>query len=183
MGGEKNQDGIDMYNLSRLQQQYRIAIWEGFEKIRSTPGYEEVFLLDTASQLGVRMSRILHGEYTLTLKDSMTYQTFDDAIGVSGAWTTVSYEGRKITMRNRPSWQIPYRSLIPRKIDNLLVAGRCFSFEPGLVEDARIIGTCLITGHGAGVGAAVAADSKTPARDVDIKRVQRILKDQNVYMG
>ena len=183
MGGETNQNGIDLYTLSELQQNYRIAIWEATEKIRSTPGYEEVFLLDTASQLGVRMSRILHGEYTLTLKDSMTYRTFDDAIGVSGSWTTVSYDGRRIAPKNRPSWQIPYRSLVPKKIDNLLVAGRCFSFDPKMVEDARIIGTCLITGHGAGAAAAVAAGTNTTARDVDIRRVRQTLREQNVYLG
>ena len=76
MHGKDNQDGIDMYTLSELQRQYRIEIWEKVQKIRSTPGYESVFLLDTASQLGVRMSRILAGVYRLTLADSMTYKKF-----------------------------------------------------------------------------------------------------------
>ena len=183
MYGQENQDGIDLHTLSRLQQQYRIEIWESTEKIRSTPGYEQLFLLDTASQLGVRMSRILDGEYQLTLEDSMTYRQFDDNIGISGAWTTMLYNGRKIPPEKRPLWQIPYRSLLPKKTDNLIVAGRCFSFEEKLVEDTRIIGTCLVTGHGAGVAAAVAVAARTTARAVDIERVQSELKNQNAWLG
>ena len=144
MHGEDDQDGIDLYTLSELQQKYRIKIWEKVEEVRSIPGYEKVFLLDTASQIGVRMSRILEGEYRLTLKDSMTYKTFDDVIGISGAWTTIIYKGRKVSKTQRPLWQIPYRSILPKKTKNLLTAGRCFCFEKALVEDARIIGTCLV---------------------------------------
>ena len=183
MYGEEDQDGIDLRTLSRLQQKYRIDIWERTEKIKSTPGYEQVYLLDTASQLGVRMSRILDGEYTLTLEDSMTYKKFDDCIGISGAWTSMLYQGEKIPPEKRPLWQIPYRSLLPRKTDNLIVAGRCFSFEKKLVEDTRIIGTCLVTGHGAGAAAAVATASKTTAGDVDINRVQALLKKQKAWLG
>ena len=168
MYGEEDQDGTDLRTLSQLQQKYRIDIWERTEKIRSTPGYEQVFLLDTASQLGVRMSRILDGEYTLTLDDSMTYKHFSDSIGISGAWTTMLYKGKQIRPEKRPLWQIPYRSLLPRKTANLLVAGRCFSFEEKLVEDTRIIGTCLVTGHGAGAAAAVAVAERTTAKEVDI---------------
>ncbi len=183
MGGEQDQNGIDLYTLSELQRKYRIQIWESARRIRSTPGYEEVYLLDTAPQLGVRMSRILRGEYTLTLADSMTYRTFDDVIGICGAWTTVEYNGQKISPKNRPLWQIPYRSLLPKKTRNLLVAGRCFSFEAKLVEDARIIGACLVTGQAAGAAAAVIVQTNAEARDVDVKKVQQLLRTQNAYLG
>lgn len=183
MHGDDNQNGIDLYALSELQQKYRIAIWEQSQRIKKTPGYEEVFLLDTAPQLGVRMSRILDGQYRLTLDDSMTYKRFDDSIGVSGAWTNLLYKGKRIKPNERPSWQIPYRSLLPKKTSNLLVAGRCFSFEKNLVEDARIIGTCLVTGQGAGVAAAVAVASGKAVSDVDSKRLQTILKEQKANIG
>lgn len=156
MWGKENQNALDVINLSQLQMDYRREIWENVQKIRQTPGHEEVFLLDTASQLGVRMSRILDSEYRLTLKDTMTFKSFDDVIGISGAWRNMLYKGEKILETERPLWQIPYRSLLPKKTDNLLVAGRCFCFERDLVEDARIIGTCLVTGHGAGAAAGLA---------------------------
>jgi len=183
MHGLDDQNGIDMQTLSELQLQYRKEIWESVEKIRQTPGYEEVYLLDTASQMGVRMSRILEAEYRLTIEDTMTYRNFDDAIGISGAWTSMLYKGKRVLRHERPLWQIPYRSLLPKKTENLLVAGRCFSFEQSLVEDTRIIGTCLITGHGAGVGAAIAANDRVKVQDIDRNKLRKTLEDQNVWFG
>lgn len=180
--GDK-QDGLDAWNLSKLQQQYRIDIWDKFKEMKNTPGYENVFLLDTASQLGVRMSRILKGEYTLTQEESMTHQTFKDVIGVSGAWTSIMYKNHKVNWNKRPKWQIPYRALLPKKTNNLLVAGRCFSFEPALYQDTRVIGTCLITGHGAGAGAAIALKQNTTPKKVDVTKVQKLLKSQNALLS
>jgi ribulose 1,5-bisphosphate synthetase/thiazole synthase len=183
MWGKENQDALDVENLSALQMDYRREIWESVQKIRKTPGYENVFLLDTASQLGVRMSRILDGEYRLTLEDTMTFRSFRDVIGVSGAWTTMLYKGKKVPTDERPYWQIPYRSLIPRKTDNLLVAGRCFCFERELVEDTRIIGTCLVTGHGAGAAAAVAVKDNELPRNISTGKLRNLLTEQGAWLG
>jgi hypothetical protein len=181
-GGKE--DALDAWHLSALQQQYRIDIWETFAKIHSTPGYEKLYIVDTASQFGVRMSRILDGEHTLTQEETMTHKTFADVVGISGAWTNILYKGRRIPWRtDRPLWQIPYRALLPQKTENLLVAGRCFSFERALFEDARIIGTCLVTGHAAGAAAALAVLHNTSAKSVDIARVQNLLKKQNANLG
>jgi hypothetical protein len=183
MTGGEHENGLDFKRLSELQREHRLEIWDQVQKIRATPGHEEVFLLDTAPQQGVRMSRILDGMYRLTLKDSMTYRTFKDSIGLSGAWTSVLYEGKRYETRDRPVWQIPFRSLVPKRIHNLLVAGRCFSFEEALFQDARIIGTCLITGHAAGAGAALAAGSGASVRDLDYKKVQELLKKQHAQLS
>ncbi|HUX94520.1 MAG TPA: FAD-dependent oxidoreductase [Bacteroidales bacterium] len=183
MHGDNDQNGTDIITLSNLQMKYRKEIWESVQRIKSTPGYEEVFLLDTASQLGVRMSRILDGEYRLTLDDSMTYKSFRDVIGISGAWTTMLYKGKAIKPENRPLWQIPYRSLLPRKTENLLAAGRCFCFEKELVEDTRIIGTCLITGHGAGAAAAIAVKDNELVRNIDTGKLKSLLINQGAWLG
>lgn len=183
MSGGQYENGIDFKKLSELQRQHRFDIWDQVQEIRSTPGYEKVFLLDTACQQGVRMSRILDGEYQLTLEDSMTYQSFDDVIGISGGWISVLYEGRRTAWRDRPMWQIPYRSLLPKKTQNLLVAGRCISFEKDLFQDTRIIGTCLVTGQGAGAAAAIASNQDKSTREVDINELQQLLKKQNVFLG
>jgi len=183
MWGKENQDALDVLNLSQLQMEYRKQIWESTQKLRQTPGYEEVFLLDTASQLGVRMSRIMDGEYRLTLEDSMTFKAFDDVIGISGAWTTMLYKGKKVTKAERPLWQIPYRSLIPKKTDNLLVAGRCFCFERELVEDTRIIGTCLVTGHGAGAAAGLAVKERELPRNINTRKLKQLLRQQGAWLG
>lgn len=183
MHGEDDQSGTDMLNLSRLQMKYRKTIWENVEKLKQMPGCEDVFLLDTASQIGVRASRILDGEYKLTLEDTMTYKNFDDAIGISGAWTTILYKGKKVKALERPHWQIPYRSLLPKTTDNLLVAGRCISFEQDLVEDTRIIGSCLVTGQGAGAAAALAVKKGERVRDIDRTQLRKLLEDQKVWFG
>ena len=183
MWGREDQDALDVLNLSRLQMDYRKEIWDNVQKIRNTPGYESVCLLDTASQLGVRMSRILDGEYRLKLADTMTFKSFDDAIGVSGAWTNVLYNGKKVAREDRPLWQIPYRSLVPRKTENLLVAGRCFCFERELVEDARIIGTCLVTGQGAGAAAGLAVKEREIPRNINIKNLKKELLKQGTWLG
>ena len=183
MWGDAKQDGLDVMNLSRLQQKFRLKIWEDVEKLRQQPGYEQVFLLDTASQLGIRTTRILNGCYQLTLKDTMTYRNFDDCIGVSGAYTTINYDGRKVPEKERPYWQIPYRALLPRHTDNLLVAGRCFSYEEALTDDAREIGTCLVTGQGAGTAAALAIKGNDAVRNVSTARLKSELEAQGVWFN
>jgi hypothetical protein len=183
MHGKDDQDGVDVLTLSELQLEYRKEIWENVEKIKNTPGYEEVFLLDTAPQIGVRMSRIVDGEYKLTLEDTMTYKSFNDVIGISGAWTTMLYNGKRVLPAERPMWQIPYRSLLPKTTENLLVAGRCFCFERALVEDTRIIGTCLITGHGAGAAAGLAVKEHITARNIDTGKLKKLLLEQGAWLG
>lgn len=183
MMGDNDQCATDVLNLSRLQKKFRKQIWESTEEIRKTPGYEQVYLLDTASQIGVRNSRILHGVYQLTQEDTMTFKSFDDVIGISGAWVTTSYNGNNVSSKERPYWQIPYRSLLPQNIDNLIVAGRCFCYEKDLREDARVIGTCLVTGQGAGAAAAIAVKNHELPRNIDINKLHRLLVEQNVWFG
>lgn len=183
MVGTGRGDALDFKYLSELQQQHRIDVWNKVQEIRKTPGYEEVFLLDTAPQFGVRMSRFLKGEYQLTLEDSMSYKSFKDVVGVVGGWTSFLYKGKKVDGGRRPQWQIPYRSLVPKKTENLLVAGRCFSFTKDLFQDARVIGTCLVTGHAAGAAAAQASRSGQSVRDLDVGKVQKVLVEQKAYLG
>lgn len=183
MYGVDDQDGVDALNLSKLQVEFRQKIWNNYQTIKKTPGYEDIFLLDTASQLGVRVSRIVDGEYKLTLEDTMTFKQFNDVIGISGAWTTILYKGKRVTKKERPLWQIPYRSIIPKKTDNLLVAGRCFCYEKELLEDARIIATCLITGQGAGVAAGVSVKDREKPRNINIEKLKKELINQDVYLG
>lgn len=176
------EDGLDVRNLSRLQRECRKEIWQYVEKAKRVPGYEKIFLLDTAPQLGVRATRMLKGRYCLTLDDSMRYKTFKDCIGMSGAWTSLPYKGKTIESKDRPVWQIPYRALLPEKTKNLIVSGRCFSFDRGLLEDAREVGTCLVTGQAAGTAAAMAVAQRTSMDEVDIAKLQSRLKAQNVRL-
>lgn len=101
---------------------------------------------------------------------------------MSGGSASVMFQGQKVKKRERPCWQIPYSSLLPKKCPNLLVAGRCFGFEKELVYDAREIGTCLVTGQAAGTASALALLKRTGVRDVDIEKLQKTLTEQNVKL-
>lgn len=70
----------------------------------------------------------------------------------------------------------------PQRCANLLVAGRCISFDEGLNYDAREIGTCFVTGQAAGVASALAANLRSSVQEVEIDKLQNTLRSQNVYL-
>jgi len=180
--GYKDVDATNLMQLSKVQSDLRMESWNIYFDIKSHPGYEEVFYLDSASQIGTRASRILSAKYKLKYEDTMTFRSFEDSIGVSGGWCRLPYKGQAIEARNRPIWQIPYRALVPQSVKNLLIAGRCFSFEKELLEDAREIGTCIVTGQGAGVAAAISSRQNIDNASVDIAQLQNSLRKQNVKL-
>ena len=165
-------DGLDVAELSRLELDHRRQIWKNLRQLRQTPGYEDVYLMETAPQLGVRITRALSGVETLTMKGVLDGKKFPDCVAVGGAWAGDHQE-----------WQIPYRALLPKKIDNVLAAGRCISGEPRMSDLIRVIPNCWITGHAAGCAAALAVRSGCRAREIDISRLQKLLLDQKAYLG
>jgi len=165
-------DGLDVADLTRLEMNHRRHIWNSVQRIRKTPGYEQVYLMETAPQLGVRISRLLAGTHQLTMKDVMAKRAFPDVVGVGGRWCA-----------KHPAWQIPYGALVPKRIDNVLAAGRCVSGEARMADLLRVIPPCFVTGHAAGVAAAVAVADGCRARDVDVAKVQTLLRKQGAYLG
>lgn len=165
-------NALDVRELTRLEIEHRRAIWKRVQTLRRTPGGESLFLLDTAPQLGVRISRILAGVETLTRADANRSRRFPNTIGVGGA-----DNGRG------PEWPIPYGVLVPKKLDGLLAAGRCVSVDEKLIESMRLIAACLVTGHAAGVAAALAVKDRCEPRQVDISKLQARLREQGAYLG
>ena len=165
-------DGLDPASLSRLELAHRRQIWENVEELRKTPSYQDVYLMETAPQLGVRITRVLSGVETLTMKGVTEGRKFPDCVAVGGAWAGDHQE-----------WQIPYGALLPKQIDNLLAAGRCISGEPRMSDLIRVIPNCFVTGHAAGCAAALAAEDRCPARDVELPKLQKLLKQQEAYLG
>lgn len=180
--GENDQDGLDVYNLTRLQMKYRKMMWERAMEDRKSPGCEDLFLLETPDQLGVRVSRVLNSVHNVEFEDSLRYVDYPDCIGFSGGDGNKFYSNAAMKGTERPIWQIPFRSLTPRRVHNLLVAGRCFGFDEGLTYDAREIGTCLVTGQASGTAAAIAAESRTCVREIDILKLRHSLKSQGVKL-
>ena len=165
-------NAIDIADLSRLEMEHRRNVWNQVQQIRQTPGCEQVYLLDTAPQLGVRISRVLEGTCQLTYKETREGKKFPDTVAVGGA------QGA-----NHVEWPIPYGVMVPKKIDGLLVTGRSVSADEKLLDDTRLIGACLLTGHAAGAAAAVAVQSGCRPRDVEIPKLQKLLTEQGAYLG
>ena len=165
-------DGLDIETLTKMEMDHRKFIWRNMQKVRKTPGYEKVYLMETAPQLGVRITRVLNGLGRVMFKDILAETKYPDVIGVGGASNAQHGE-----------WQIPYGALVPKTIDNVLAAGRCIDAELRMADLVRLIPNCFVTGHAAGVAAAVAAQDGCRPRDVEVPKVQKILKQQEAYLG
>ena len=165
-------DGLDVEVLTRMEMNHRKFIWKNMQKLRATPGYDRSYLVETAPQLGVRITRVLTGTNRVTLDDLRAGTQFPDVIGVGGA-----------SGANHGPWQIPYGALLPVKVDNLLAAGRCIDAETRMADLVRLIPNCFVTGHAAGVAAAVATQDSCCPRDVDVAKVQKVLRQQEAYLG
>jgi len=146
-------DGLDPRDLSLAEVEGQRAVVRGLEYIRTRmPGMEKAFLLDTSSQVGVRETRRIMGEYTLTKEDEVGGRRFKDAVASS-------------------LFDIPYRCLIPKRVDNLLVCGRCISTTHEAQGPIRNIPPCMITGQAAGVAAALAVKRSVQPRKLDPKEI------------
>jgi ribulose 1,5-bisphosphate synthetase/thiazole synthase len=165
-------DGLDVETLTRMEMNHRKFVWRNMQKLRQTPGYEKVYLMETAPQLGVRVTRVLIGADSITMASLRDGTKYDTVVGVGGA------SGRK-----HNEWQIPYGALLPVKVDNLLAAGRCVAAEMRMADLVRLIPNCFVTGHAAGVAGAVAAKDGVTPRAVDVAKVQKILREQEAYLG
>jgi len=133
---------------------------------KNMPYGKNAYIYDIAPQLGCRCSRRLVGEYVYTKLDIATAKKFDDVI----AWHSV------IPMVNDGApIEIPYRIMLPQKVENLLCPGRHLSADAETISGVTLIPQCVGTGQAAGVAAAVCVKDGTTTHNVDIKKVQKIL--------
>ncbi|MCA1839288.1 MAG: FAD-dependent oxidoreductase [Actinomycetota bacterium] len=144
------------------------------------PGFEASFLVDTPTQLGVRETRRTIGEHILTHDDVVGEGRFDDAIGCASWPEEFHWEGRHtdyVWLEEGTHYQMPYRMLISKGVDNLLVAGRCASADSKATASSRVIATSMVQGQAAGTAAAIATEKKVPVRGVDTDELRdRLLK-------
>ena len=130
------------------------------------------YLYDIAPQLGARCSRRLDGEIVLTPLDYATARKFDDVIAWHSCVPMIT-DGAPV--------EIPYGALLPKGVENLLAAGRHISADEKAINGVSLIPQCVGTGQAAGVAAAVAIKDGKTTHTVDIKKVQKILcQEQNV---
>jgi hypothetical protein len=175
-------DSTDVRDLTRAEIEGRQkAIW-AFEALRKyTPGFQNSRLRSFNSSLGTRESRKIIGEYILTEHDVKNQARFDDTIGIFPEF--LDAQGVVIMPTTGRYFQVPYGTILPQKVENLLVAGRCVSADRTAFAATRQMMCCTVTGQGAGVAAAVSLKQNVTCRQVDITRVQKALESQGVRTG
>jgi len=151
------------------------------------PGYENAWLLDTGTQIGVRESRRIEGEYAVTAEDALGGARFDDAIACC-AWPVEEHGADRATrwvwLPDGAYYQIPFRSLLPKGVGGLLVAGRCVSSTHEAQASLRVAGTCFALGEAAGTAAAMAVSTYGGAlRAVPTRALQDRLRLVGAYLG
>lgn len=139
------------------------------------PGFEKAFILDTASQVGTRGTRRIRGEHYITRDELMQGTRYHDEICLCQP----PYPKYKVT---DPVKSIPYRALIPVKVENLLVAGRCLSTDFEALKILRIIPPCMAMGQAAGTAAAMAVEQAVAPRRIDTAALRKKLIDQEVVL-
>ena len=130
----------------------------------------------TAPQLGTQGGRRIIGEYTVTEKDLETDEVFEDTIAV-----LANNDYHEISAKH-PTLCIPYRCLVPKRVDGLLVAGRAFSSADTINESFNIIPHCIAYGQAAGTAAAMAVKAGIQPRKVDYKALRANLVKQGVNL-
>ncbi len=179
-------DATKVEDIAKAEALLRLQIPEIVQFLQKhIKGFENCFLQESASTLGVRETRRILGEYILTEEDLIAGRRFDDVI-VHDAYYNIDIHnptggGMQEFTPVRP-YDIPYRCIIPRKIDNLLTAGRCISGTHRAQASYRVMSICMAIGQAAGIAAALSSQKKVYPRGLDVKLIQKQLSDCGVVL-
>lgn len=180
--------GVDVWDLT-------YAEWESRRQLRQVaaflrkyvPGFANSYVAESGATIGVRETRQIQGEYTITVDDLLGARKFDDVIA-RGAYPVDIHSptGKGTTLKRLPpgeAYDLPLRSLLPQGVEQLLVAGRCISGTHEAMSSYRVSPIAMATGHAAGVCAALAAQRGKPPRQVPAADVQGELIRQGADLG
>jgi len=159
-------DGLSVEDMVKSECEGRDRMMRLYDFAReNVPGFEKCVMLGAAEQMGVRQTRLLQGEYVVTKDDVKSRRHFADAV-----------------CRGR-DYYTPYRALLPKGIDNLIVAGRHYSVASDAQKMSREIPPCQAQGEAAGVAVALALQGDLALRDVDHVAIQRRMRAQGADPG
>ncbi len=162
--------------LTRAEIEGRRQALEYFRFLRDrVPGYEKAHLAGFGTQIGIRETRRVHGDYRLTREDVLAARRFDDQVGLCGAPVEDHHDGDGTKWEYLPEGQcvgIPFRTLVPRESENLLVAGRCFSATHDAHASVRSMAQCMAMGQAAGVAAALSAATGKAPRELPFAEIR-----------
>lgn len=162
-------NALSVRDLSRLEVEMRKANWKKVMEMRSTPGWEKVYTSNSASQIGVRQSRLVDAEFVIGREEIRRGLDFSDVVGWCG------HDGP------HAAFPICYRQILPKRIDNLLCAGRCLG-RGDTIDTFRLICPCFVTGQAAGVAAALSARQGVSPRELSYHALENELLRQGAYL-
>jgi hypothetical protein len=175
----ENIDPTDVWDLTKAEIEGRKRVLMAVDALKKyTPGFKKARLRTIGASLGTRESRKIIGEYELTEYDIKNQARFEDSIGICPEF--IDGYGIAIMPTTGRYFQVPYGIVLPQKVDNLLVAGRCVAGDRISHAATRQMCCCIVTGQGAGVAAAISVKDNVSCREVNITKVQEVLKNQGV---
>ena len=184
-----NIDGTSDEDLTRAELEERKKVVEAVKALREekVPGFENCYLLSTAPQVGIRESRRIRGEYTLTREDVLEGRKFPDGIG-RGAYPIDIHDPKGGPhffhfIKDGGSYDIPYRCLVPKRTEGLVISGRAVSCDHDALGSVRNQATVAAIGQAAGVAAALSAKEGVSPRELAIDRLRVGLLAQGAYLG
>ena len=182
-----NIDPLDPDDLTRAEIEARMQVMQLLAFFRKrVPGFEDARLAATGTQIGIRESRRIVGEYTLTRDDVLQGRHFEDAVARSAYPIDIHNPAGSGTTTHRlppgESYEIPYRCLVPKYVDRLLVAGRCISTTHEALASTRLTPTVMTLGQAAGTAAALAGKTGVALRDVDTSKLRQTLANDGVLL-
>lgn len=182
-------DGTVLEDLSWGEIEGRRQIRSVFRFLRErVEQFANAYIVDIAPQIGIRETRRLVGEYQLTADDVLSLRSFVDTIGVNG-WPMEIHRAGQMEIRwpletqGRNYYQLPYRMLLPRRVENLLVAGRCASMTHEGQSSARVSGPCFVMGQAAGTAADLALRHGVGPRAIKVSALQEALERDGAWLG
>ena len=180
-------DPLDPDDLTRAEVEARAQVMQLVEFFRKrVPGFENARIAATGTQTGIRESRRIVGEYTLTREDVLEGRRFEDAVARSAYPIDIHNPSGTGTTTHRlaegESYEIPYRCMVPAFVDRLLVAGRCISTTHEALASTRLTPTVMTLGQAAGTAAALAKQTGERLRSIDVPRLRSQLMDDGVLL-
>jgi len=180
-------DPTNAFDVSRAEILARKQINEmlTFLKENST-AFEHASLVSVANHIGIRESRKLKGVHILTTDELKNCVQFEDSIALGNYDIDIhnpTGSGTYIyAFKEDEYFSIPYRSLLPKEYDNLLVAGRCLSADHGAHSAVRIMPICACLGEAAGVAASIAKKENSAVQEIDVSRLQKLLREKGAKL-
>ncbi|MDE3168746.1 MAG: FAD-dependent oxidoreductase [Acidobacteriota bacterium] len=169
-------DCLKVEDLTAAEIQVRKAMRAAHKILKTkVPGFERSFILDTASQIGTRGSRRLAGDYVVTAEDLKRGVVYPDTIAAIPRF-------QENVSAASPNRCIPYRALLPRAAEGLLVAGRCFSSDAAANDVLNLIPFCMQMGEAAGTAAALSLKGHVAPRFLPHDALQKQLRAQGVWL-